>query len=171
MFKGPLASCEINPSFQKHLLLLIRYYDIKYHYLSSLYINLKTIPVGINFRVKLGELNDTRDNLRAQCTKRSGCGSLFFLCPTTLPLSHFFGWINGYLCASSENWSSSKSKQLTNRNSKKSLPAYSYSLPASALALTGFCVSHINLPPLNFIFHEVTFQVNQFSNTANSTGV
>lgn len=119
MFKGPLAICEINPSFQKHLLLLIGYYDIKYHYLSSLYINLKTIPAGINFRVKLWELNNTWDNLRAQCTKRSGCGSLSFLCLTTLPLSHFFGWSGGFLCASSENWSSSKSKQLTKRNSKE----------------------------------------------------
>jgi len=48
-----LRLCEMNTPFQKHPLLLRRHYDIMYHYLSSLYINLKKIPVGIRFRVKL----------------------------------------------------------------------------------------------------------------------
>lgn len=39
MFKRPLAICEIDPWFQRHPLLLIKYYDIKYHYFSSQYIN------------------------------------------------------------------------------------------------------------------------------------
>lgn len=86
----------------------------------------------------------------------------------------FFGWNIGFLGASSEKPNtSSKSKQLTNRNSKEVFPciflspSWVSSRTQTSKTRMRFYATHANLPPLNLIFCEVTFSAKSVSNRAN----